>query len=97
MSGADFRSWQTATVDALAPHLGLGRGCALIGRSRSTHHRQAHPKPRVHGPWPKPEHPGELSAVERAEVLAVLNNDEYADCSVAQVWARELDAGRYHC
>ena len=27
----------------------------------------------------------------------MLTSDAYADLSVAQVWARELDAGRYHC
>lgn len=28
----------------------------------NTHHRQAHPKPKVFGPHPKPKHPAELSA-----------------------------------
>jgi len=42
-------------------------------------------------------HPGELSTDERAEILAVLNSDAYADLSVTQVWARELDEGRYWC
>lgn len=27
----------------------------------------------------------------------MLNSAEYADMAVAQVWARELDAGRYYC
>ena len=30
-------------------------------------------------------------------MLAVLTSPEYADMSVAQVWVRELDAGRYWC
>jgi len=29
-------------------------------------------------------------------VLEVLHQERYADLSVAQVWARELDEGRYH-
>lgn len=97
MSPTDYRTWQADTVDELAPHVGIGTACALVGLSRATHHRQAHPKPRLHGPWPKAEHPAELSATEREQILTVLNSDEYADCSVTEVWARELDAGRYHC
>lgn len=27
----------------------------------------------------------------------MLSSNEYADLSVAQVWARELDEGRYYC
>ena len=30
-------------------------------------------------------------------MLDVLHQPRYADLSVAQVWARELDEGRYHC
>ena len=71
--------------------------CALVGRSRATHHRQANPPPRVHGPHPKPQHPAELTKTQREKVLQVLTSSEYVDLSVAQVWARELDAGRYYC
>lgn len=81
----------------LAVLIGIVMACALVGRSRATHHRQANPKPRMHGPHPKPQHPAELSASERQQILQVLTSDEYADLSVAQVWARELDAGRYWC
>lgn len=73
------------------------RACTLVGRSRATHHRQASPKPRVHGPWPKARHPAELSPTERAEVLRVLNHEEYANLSPTQVYVRELDEGRYWC
>lgn len=51
----------------------------------------------MHGPWPKPCHPAELSVQERDQILMVLNSEEYADLAVAQVWARELDEGRYWC
>lgn len=97
MTREDYRSWQARTVDELTAHVGVGRACALVGRSRATHHRQANPAPRMHGPWLKPCHPGELTAAERAHVLGVLNCPEYADMAVAQVWARELDEGRYWC
>jgi putative transposase len=38
-----------------------------------------------------------MSEVEREEVLAVLRSTAYCDLAVAQVWARELDEGRYWC
>jgi putative transposase len=46
---------------------------------------------------PKTPPPSTLSAAERHAVLDVLHRDEYAEMSVAQVWARELDQGRYWC
>lgn len=97
MTRSQWRAWQAQTVDLLAVLVGIVMACALVGRSRATHHRQANPKPRMHGPHPKPQHPAELTAAERAQVLELLNSPEYADLSVAQVWARELDAGRYWC
>ena len=97
MTRSTWRAWQAATVDDLTPHTGGGTACELVGRSRATHHRQAHPKPKVFGPHPKPKHPAELSAAEREQILAVLNSDDYANSSVAQVWACELDEGHYWC
>jgi transposase InsO family protein len=52
----------------------------------------------VHGPWlPRTPPPQAFSAAERAQVLAVLNTPAYADLAIPQVWARELDQGRYWC
>ncbi|MEU9063412.1 DDE-type integrase/transposase/recombinase [Streptomyces sp. NPDC048430] len=70
--------------------------CRLTGRSRATHYRRRNPPaPRERAPRPTP--PSALSPAERAEVLAVLNQPQYADLPPAQVWARELDEGRYWC
>lgn len=90
-----WTAWQAETVTELAPIIGVGAACALVGRSRATHHRQANPKPRMLGPHPKPQHPAELSVDERAEIMALLTSGRYADSSVMQVWASELDEGRY--
>jgi transposase InsO family protein len=38
-----------------------------------------------------------LTPAEQAEVLRVINLPGYADLSVGQGWARELDEGRYWC
>ena len=84
-------------MNELSTLVGIVRACDLVGRSRATHHRHANPKPAPYGPHPKAQHPGELSTGERDHVLTVLNSEAYVDCSVAQVWAAELDEGRYYC
>jgi len=38
-----------------------------------------------------------LSLAERAAVLTLINTEAYADLSIGQIWARELDEGRYWC
>lgn len=72
--------------------------CALIGRARATHYR------RVRGPvlGPKPArvpagNAQALSVPERLAVLELINTPAYADHSIGQIYARELDADRYWC
>jgi len=80
----------------LAPHLGIVEACRLTGRSRATHHRHLHPAP----PKPKTPRPAPASALsttERAAILALMDSPLYAELPPAQIWARELDEGRYHC
>jgi putative transposase len=69
----------------------------LVGKPRSTHHRHLNPPPLVYGPHPKPQNPSEIPTEERAQILALLNSEQYRDKAPAQVWAKELDEGRYHC
>jgi putative transposase len=90
-------AWQTETVNELTPLVGVVDACRLAGRSRATHHRHANPRPPRQGPRRKATHPAELSAGEREAVLALFAGEAYADMSVNQVWARELDEGRYWC
>ncbi len=72
----------------------VSAACALLGRSRATHYRRV--RPPVHGPRPRrPPGPQALTGAERAAVLTVLNTPGNADLSIGQVWARELDDGRY--
>ncbi|WP_224274393.1 hypothetical protein [Streptomyces sp. LS1784] len=82
----------------MAAHVGIVAACRLAGRSRATHHRHLNPQE----PAAKPKRPGSappqaLSAAERATVLELMDSPEYAELPPAQIWARELDAGRYHC
>lgn len=97
MSPAAYAAWQTEAVVELTPHVGVVTACRLVGRSRATHHRQANPKPAVLGPRRRPLHPAELPVAEREQVLGLFASDTYLDMSVNQVWARELDEGRYWC
>jgi len=76
----------------------ITRVCALLGRSRATHYR--HVRGPMHGPHPAraPSANGQaLSPAERAAVLSLINTPGYADLSIGQIWARELDAGNYLC
>gem|GEM_PF-4197048 len=44
-----------------------------------------------------PENGQALSQAEREAVLTLINTEAYADLSIGQIWARELDEGRYWC
>ncbi|WP_433619298.1 IS3 family transposase [Dactylosporangium sp. CA-139114] len=76
---------------------GVAAACRLTGLSRATLYRHrnppAPPKPRT----PRRPPPSALSDVERQQVLELLNRPEYVDMAPAQVWARELDEGRWWC
>ncbi|MDT0343086.1 hypothetical protein [Streptomyces litchfieldiae] len=77
-------------------HLGIVDACRITGRSRATHHRRLRPRPpRERTPRPAPV--TALSAAERQAVLELMNTGEYAELPPAQIYARELDEGRYHC
>jgi putative transposase len=74
------------------------KSCALTGMSRATHYRHVNPKGPMHGPWlPRAPPPQALDATERAVVLELLGSPAYRDLAIGQVWARELDEGRYWC
>lgn len=83
------------TIKQLGPELGVVAACAAVGLARATYYRQLQPK--VHGPAPKKTSPRELTAEEKAEVLAVLNEERFVDLAPAEVFATLLDEGRYLC
>jgi putative transposase len=88
----------TAFTELRATQIPVTKACALTGISRATHYRHASPAGRVHGPWlPRTPPPSALTAPERARVLDLLTSPAYADLAIPQVWARELDEGRYLC
>ncbi|MFE6692308.1 hypothetical protein ACFVFQ_38500 [Streptomyces sp. NPDC057743] len=83
-------------ITGIEGELGITAACRLTGRSRATHYRRLRPAP-PRGPRKRQVQPSALTAEERAAVLELMNSDEYAELPPAQIWARELDAGRYHC
>lgn len=76
------------------------QACELTGIARSSVYRwrAAHRVPIGPAPALPPKvMPSALSGAERAQVLAVLDSDRFADKAPAQVWAILLDEGRYLC
>jgi putative transposase len=74
------------------------RSCALTGIAPATYYRRVRPLGPRHGPWlPRTPPPQALTGAERARVLDLLNSPTYQDLAIPQVWARELDEGRYWC
>ncbi|MEU0477237.1 hypothetical protein ACFW5S_25485 [Streptomyces olivaceus] len=76
--------------------LGITAACRLTGCSQATHYRRLRP-PRERRPGKPQVQPSTIPPEERAAVLELTNSGEYAELPPAQIWARELDAGRYHC
>jgi hypothetical protein len=87
-----------AFTELRSAQMSVQKSCALTGTSRATHYRRANPKGPMHGPWlARRQPPSALTDTERAEVTDLLTSPAYADLAIPQVWARELDEGRYWC
>ncbi len=70
--------------------------CRLVGRARASHYRHARPA----GPGAASAAPTRAAGVDPGRAgrgPAVINSAGYADLSIGQIWARELDEGRYWC
>ncbi|WP_338013450.1 IS3 family transposase [Saccharothrix sp. ALI-22-I] len=88
----------TAFAELRDADISAKKSCALTGMSRATHYRHRGPRGPVHGPWlPRSPPPHTLDDAERARVLELLTQPSYRDLAIPQVWARELDEGRYWC
>lgn len=82
-------------VQEAADELGVEEACAVLGVPRASFYRWR--APAAYGPHPQPARPRALTAEERAEVLAVLHEERFADKAPAEVYATLLDEGRYLC
>ena len=83
----------------LTPLIGATDACLAAGRARATHYRRhrvsparARTVPVAHLDRPQPS---ALSALERADILAILHSERFCDAAPAQVWATLLDEGIY--
>ena len=81
-------------VLSLAPLVGIVAACAALMLPRATFYRRQQP---VVTKAPRPSPPRALSREDRAEVLATLNSDRFADKAPRQVFAALLDEGRRLC
>jgi putative transposase len=85
-----------AAVAELTPITGVRNACAAVGEAQARWYRRHRQSP----PPPKPERvpspqPRALSEVERKELRAVLNSEEFVDDAPATVYAKLLDQGVY--
>jgi putative transposase len=82
----------------LGQQVGLRQACAALNVSRATFYRR---RERSAAPQPRPPQaatsPRGLSGDEITAVRALLNSERYQDRAPREVYAAELDAGRYHC
>jgi putative transposase len=84
----------TAAVAELIPVIGARRACALTGRARASHYRDA--RGPVHGPPARRcSPPNKLTDAEVDALLALMNSPEFVDLAPAQIWAILLDSGTY--
>jgi putative transposase len=86
-----------ALVTAHKATLGVGPICAALALSRANYYRWQQPKAEVDTPTPPRQVPRALPPEERAHVLAILNDDRFADLPPAEVYATLLDEGKYIC
>ena len=83
-----------AAIAELEPRVGVRAGCAAVGEAQARWYRRHRQSP----PPPKPDRvpalqPRARSEVERKELRAVLNSDEFVDEAPATVYAKLLDQG----
>lgn len=97
------RAALTETVALLtAAGVTTTRACGLVGLARSTYYRLSRGY-RHYTPVAEPVaqrdryQPAALTAAERAQAVAVLEAEEYADLSVVQAYWRSFDTGAVAC
>lgn len=79
----------------LGEEVGPTAAWEALGIPRASFYRWLHPKERRQAPRPTP--PRALSALERAQALAVLTSERFVDQAPREVYAALLDEGQYLC
>jgi len=86
-----------ALITAQRATLGVAPVCAALAVPRATYYRWQQPRGAAEAPEPARRIPRALPPEERQHVLAILNDDRFADLPPAEVYATLLDEGKYVC
>lgn len=81
-------------VEQLAPSVGVGQACQVLGVPRSSFYRARQPQA---APAPRSAPARALAAPERGAIRDVLNSARFQDATPREVYATLLDEGRYLC
>jgi len=84
-----------AIITAHKATLGVAPVCQALAIPRASYYRWQ--QPHALGPAPPRPVPRALPAAERQHVLAVLNDERFADLPPAEVYATLLDEGKFLC
>jgi len=88
-------------LEERSERVSIRAACRVLGLARSSayHRRRASTRRALRGivSAQRAPHPRALQTEEREAVIALLNNEQYAEQAPAQVYAAELEQGRYHC
>lgn len=91
----------TLVLEERTERVSMRAACQTLGLPRSSaHHRRTAPRrlacDKPAGRW-RARHPRALDTDENEAILALLNSDAYAEQAPGQIYASELEQGRYHC
>jgi putative transposase len=77
--------------------LGVAPVCRALAVPRASYYRWQQPPAETEAPKPSRRSPRALSLAEREQILALLNDERFADLPPAEVYATLLDEGKYRC
>jgi len=86
-----------AVITEQSPTLGVAPVCRALAVPRATYYRWQQPRGAAEAPEPARRIPRALPPEERQHVLAILNDERFADLPPAEVYATLLDEGKYVC
>ena len=86
-----------AIVTEHSPTLGVAPVCQALAVPRASYYRWQHPPVQEASPVRSRRVPRALPPEERQQVLALLNDERFADLPPAEVSATLLDEGKYVC
>jgi len=84
-------------VTAHRATLGVAPTCEALAIPRASYYRWQPPRGTAEAPKPPRRVPRALPPAERQQVLALLNDERFADLPPAEVYATLLDEGKYVC